>query len=181
MRILKIKTLGKREKILAIAVGALLLIFIFKLLIFNPLLDKLSSARLEIEREQLGIRKFLELVQHKEEILNSQKQIERYLNLKGSDEQKMAAILSKIESEAHRAGLSITDMSPQSIPQTKSIPSIYHVQLRAEGDIQKIFDFIYSLENSDILFKIDKLTLSSKDETSKTVKIEASILAVSFT
>ena len=181
MRMLKIKTLGKREKILAIAVGALLLIFIFKLFIFNPLLDKLSSVKLEIGRAQLGIRKYLELVAHKEEILNSQKQIERYLNLKGTNEEKIGAILSKIESEAHRVSLSILDISPQPMPKTKSIPSIYRVQLRAEGDIQKIFDFIYSLENSDILFKIDKLNLSSKDESSRILKIEASILAVSFT
>ena len=181
MKMLKIKTLGKREKILAVAVTALLLIFTFKLLIFNPLLDKMSSAKLQIEQAQLGIRKYLELVQHKEEILNSEKQIERYLNLKGSDEEKMGVILSKIESEAHKAGLSILDMSPQPAAKTKATPSFYHVQLRAEGDIQKIFDFIYSLENSDILFKIDKLTLSSKDETSKTLKIDASILAVSLT
>jgi type II secretory pathway component PulM len=55
---LTIKKLGKREKILAIAVGALLLAFVFKLLIFNPLLDKTSSAKFEIEQARLGIRKY---------------------------------------------------------------------------------------------------------------------------
>ena len=178
---LTIKKLGKREKILAIAVATLLLAFVFKLLIFNPLLEKINSAELKIERAQLGIRKYLELVQQKEDILKAEKQIERYLNLKGTDEERMGAILSKIESEARKAGLSILDMNPQPMAKTKSIPIIYRVQLRAEADINKLFDFIFNLENSDILFKIDKLNLSSKDESSRILKIEASILAISLT
>jgi len=178
---LKIKSLGKREKILAVMVGALLLAFIFKLLIFNPLLEKMNSAKLEIEQAQMGIRKYLELVQQKEEILKSQKQIERYLSLRGTDEEKMGVILSKIEGEARRAGLSILDLNPQQAVKTKSIPSIYRVQLRAEADMKKFFDFVYSLENSDVLFKIEKLNLSAKDETSGLVKIEVSILAISLT
>jgi hypothetical protein len=177
---LTIKKLGKREKILAITVAALLLAFVFKLLIFNPLLEKTSSAKLQIERAQLGIRKYLELVQQKEDILKAEKQIERYLNLKGTDEEKMGAILSKIESEARKAGLSILDMNPQPMAKTKSIPLIYRVQLRAEADISKLFDFIYSLENSDILFKIERLNLSVKDESLGVIKIELSILAVSL-
>jgi hypothetical protein len=178
---LKIKSLGKNERILAVIVAALLLLLGFKLLILNPLLDKLGSVSSQIERAQLGIRKYLELVQQKEAILIAQKQIERYLSLRGSDEEKMGAILTKIESEAKKAGLSILDMNPQANPKIKSIPSIYRVQLRAEADIQKFFNFIYNLENSDILFKIDKLNLSSKDETSRILKIELSILAVSLT
>ena len=165
---------------MAVVVGGLLLLFMFKLIIFNPLLDKLSSAKLEIERAQLGIRKYLELVQQKDAILNSEKQIERYLNLKGSDEEKMSAILSRIESAAHEAGLLIQDMNPQAAPKTKSNPSIYNVQLRAEADLKKLFDFAYNLENSEILFKISKVTLSSKDETSRLLKIEATILAISL-
>jgi hypothetical protein len=177
---LKIKTLGKREKILASAVAVLLLLFIFKLLILNPLLEKLSSAKLEIEQAQLGIRKYLELVQQKEIILNSEKQIERYLNLKGSDEEKMSIILSKIESVAHLAGISILDMNPQNTTKAKSATSVYRVQLRAEAEMQKFFDFIYNLENSDVLFKIDKVTLSSKDESSRLLKIELGISAISL-
>jgi hypothetical protein len=178
---LKIKTLGKREKILAASVGVLLLIFSFKLLIFNPLFDKLNSEKLDIERSQLGIRKYLELTQQKETILAAEKQIDRYLNLKGSDEEKMSAILSKIEAEARKCGLSILDMNPQGSPKTKSIPSIYRVQLRGEADMKKFFEFIYNLENSDILFKIDKVSLSVKDESSGLFKIDLSISALSLT
>ncbi len=177
---LNIKKLGKREKILAIAVGALALAFMFKLIIFNPLLEKMSSVKLDIERQQLGIRKYLELVQQKEDILKAQKQIERYLSLKGTDEAKMGVILSKIEALARQSGLSILDLNPQASVNPQAMPKTFHVQLRAEADVKKFFDFIYNLENSDILFKIDKLNLSSKDETSGVLKIEVNILAVSL-
>lgn len=177
---LKINSLGKREKILVIVTAALLLLFMFKLLIFNPLLDKLSAVKLQIERSQLGIRKYLELAQQKDKIMQAKKQIERYLNLTGSHEQKISLILGKIEAEARNAGLSILDMNPQDMPKTSALPAVYRVQLRGEADIHAFFNFIYNLENADILFKVDKISLSAKDETTGFLKIDVNIIAVSF-
>lgn len=174
-------SLGKREKILAAAVAGLLLVFSFKVLIFGPLSEKLSLVRQDIERSELAIRKYMELLQHREEILKGQKQIDRYLNFRGSDEEKMTEALSRIEKQARQAGLSIQDLNPQpAIAGAKGAPGVYRVQLRAEGSLEKIFEFIYNLENTDILFKINKLGLSAKDEEAKTIKLDASILTVSL-
>lgn len=169
-----------REKILAAAVGVLSLLFMFKILIFNPLVEKMHAAKEEIAQAQLSIRKFSEIVEQKDNILKAQKQIERYFSLTGNDEEKMASILSKIESEARKAKLSILDMNPQLTSTTVSNPKIYTVQLRAEAELEGIFDFIYNLENTDILFKVDKLDLSIKDEDSKIIKMDARILTITF-
>jgi hypothetical protein len=173
--------LGKREKILAVAVGGLLLLFSFKTVIFGPLSEKLSLVRQDIERSELAIRKYMELLRHREEILKGQKQIERYLNFSGPDEEKMTAALTRIEKQARQVGLSIQDLNPQPAPAaSKGYPGLYRVQLRAEGSLAKIFEFIYNLENADILFKITKLGLSAKDDEAKTIKLDAIILAVSL-
>lgn len=180
MNIQFIKTLNKRQKVLVLIIAALSLLFIFKLLIFDPLREKLSSVEYEIKRAQLVVRKYLELGQHQKEILEGQKQIERYLNLKGSDDEKKATILSRIEAEARKAGLLILDMNPVGAPDLKAMPVIYRVQLRAEADMAKACDFIYNLENADILFKIEKIDLSAKEGNPKVLKIEASILGISL-
>lgn len=175
------KKLNKGEKTLVLVIAALLLLFIFKLLIFEPLRERLSSVQQEIERARLVIRKYSDLGAHRKEILEAEKKIERYLKLKGSDEDKLAAILSKVEAEARKAGLLILDMNPVGAPKPKAMPAIYHVQLRAEADMAKFCDFIYELENADILFKIDKVKLSAKEGNPKIIKIEASILGISIT
>jgi flagellar biosynthesis protein FliP len=172
--------LGKREKILAFAVGGLSLVLLLKMFIFAPVIEKISAAQQDVERSQLMIRKYLELSQHKETILKAQKQIERYMKLSGSDEEKMSAILSKIEQEARKIGIQIQDMNPTNLPKAKSMPVFYHVQLRAESDMGKLFTFIYNLENTDILFKVEKLTLTLKDEATGAIRMEASILAISL-
>lgn len=169
---------NKRERTLALIIAVLLLLFLFKVLIFSPLINKLSSVKDDIERLQLAIRKYLAVEREKDIILAERKRIEKYLNLKGTDEEKMASILSRIEQEARKAGLSIQDMNPGNISGPR--PGIYSVQLRAEADLEKIFDFIYNLENADILLKIEKLNLSAKDESGKNLKIEATILGISL-
>lgn len=177
------RKLNKREKILATAVGGLLLLFMFKLLIFDPLRQRLISVRDEIGQAQLSIRKYSEIVERKDDILKAQRQVERYLSLKGNDEENMGAVLTKIESEARKSKLSILDMNPQTqgaSARSASFPRVYSVQLRAEADMEGIFDFIYNLENADILFKLDKLDLSIKDEGGKIIKMEARILGISL-
>jgi hypothetical protein len=175
------KKFNKREKTLSIIIGVLLLLLFLKTFIFNPVINKLIRVRDDICRLELAVRKYLAVEQEKDIILAGQKRIDKYLSLKGSDEEKMAAILTKIEQEARKAGLSILDMNPGNVSGAglKGV-AIYSVQLRAESDLEKVFDFIYNLENADILFKIEKLSLAVKDESGKILKIEASILGVSL-
>jgi hypothetical protein len=173
-------TLRKREKILGIIIGWLLLLFFFNSLILSPLGEKMESAKNSITKSQMMIRKYTDIKRNKEEISNGRRQVERFMSLSGNDEEKMSAILSKIEQEARSAGLSIQDMSPVNSPSSKSGTALFHVQLRAEAEFTKIFSFLYGIENTDILFKIEKINLSPKADNSDIIKMDANILAISL-
>jgi hypothetical protein len=175
------RQLNKKEKMLAAGVVILLFIFMFNSLIITPFQERLSKAGQDIKQAQLLIRKNLELEQKKDSLLKENKRIERYLTLKGSDDEKMTVILSRIEAEARKAGLIIIDMKPEAAAQkTKSLPIVYRIQLNAEAELSKAFNFVYNLENAEILFKFDKLNLSVKDETTGVMKIEATILGIAI-
>lgn len=174
------KQLNKKEKVLAIGVVISLFIYMFNLLIIIPLQERLTKADQDIKHAQLLIRKNLELERRKEFLLKENKRIERYLTLQGSDDEKMTLILSRIESEARKAGLVIIDMKPDTAQRARSLPIVYRIQLNAEADMSKVFNFVYNLENTDILFKFDKLNLSVKDETTGVLKIEAIILGIAI-
>lgn len=174
------RTFRKNEKALGLIILVLLFIWFLNSFIIAPLRERLNTTEQDISRAKLVIRKYFELEQKRESILRDYKNIERYLNFKGSEDEKTTAILSKIEAEAHGAGLTILDLKPDTALKPKIFPTTYRIQLSAEADIPKVFNFIYNLENSDILFKIEKLNLSVKDENTGTIRLDANILGISF-
>ena len=66
----------------------------------------------EIEQAKVTIRKYMALEHNRTEILKAQKQIQGYSSLKGSDEDKSAMVMSKIEAEARKV-LVQSQPSPQ--------------------------------------------------------------------
>ena len=174
------KKLNKNEKTLVIVTSGLAFVYLFNFLIFSPLREKFGGLEENISRSELQLRRFQELERKRDYLLAQYQDIEKYLALKGSPNEKITAILSKIEAETRKAGLTVLDMKPDASSAQLVSEGIYRIQLHCEGDVKKIFNFIYSLENSDVLFKIDRLNLSLKDETSGIMKLEAGILGITF-
>lgn len=175
---MKVRQLNKKEKIMGAVILFLLFAFFLKTLIIYPVLDKFNSINQDISRSGLLIRKYQELEKQRSFLLEEHKKIEPYLKLKGTQEEKLAVVLSKIESEAAKAGITIVDMKPDTSGRLGPAKSVYRILLNAEADIAKIFSFLYSLENADILLKVDKLQLTLKDENTGIIKLEARILGV---
>ena len=173
--------LNNKEKNLAGAVGLALIIFMLKAFVFGPIYDKITLYNQEIEQSRMAIRRYMAYEHNRIEILKAQKRIEGYSNLKGSDEDKVAMVMSKVETIARRAKLQISDMSPAGSSKAKGGAMIYRIQLRAEGQLRSILDFMSGVESADTLLQIEKVTLTNKDETSDILKVETTVMGVSFT
>lgn len=172
--------LNSKEKILAVAVGLTLLIFMLKAFIFGPIYEKISVYDQEIEQSKMAIRKYMAFEHNRAEILKAQKQIEGYSSLKGSDEDKIAMVMSKTESIARQARLQVSDMSPAGSSKMKGGAMAYRIQLRGEGQMKNILDFMSGVESANTLLQIEKVTLAIKDETSDVLKMEVTVLGISF-
>lgn len=174
------RELNSKEKILAISVGSLLVIFALKSFILGPVYEKTAAYNREIELAQINIRKCMGLEQNRSEILKAQKQIEGYSSLKGADEDKTAMVMSKVEAEARKSKLQILDMNPQGVSKVKGGMTLHRISLRAEGQLKNIIDFISGIENANILLQVEKIALAAKDESADTLKIEVTIVGVAF-
>lgn len=174
------RKLNRNEKILVSFIAFLLAAFIFKSFVFGPLYEKASLYSTEIEQSKMLIRRYAVLEHNRAEILKSQKQIEGYFTLKGSNENKSSVIMSKIESEARKAKLQIQDMNSLGSSKVKGSIWVHRINLRAEGQIKSILDFISAVEEANILLQVEKIALSGKDDTGSVLKMEAVILGVSF-
>ena len=172
--------LNNKEKILAAGVGLVLLIFMLKAFVFGPIYEKISAYDQEIEQAKMAIRKYMAFEHNRAEILKVQKQIEGYSSLKGSDEDKISMVMSKVESIARKAELEVSDMSPAGSSKMRGGAMAYRIQLRGEGQMKNILDFMSGIETANTLLQIEKIALSIKDESSDTLKMEVTALGISF-
>ncbi|OQB14137.1 MAG: General secretion pathway, M protein [Candidatus Omnitrophica bacterium ADurb.Bin205] len=175
------KKLNPREKMFLGIVAGVFVIFALNQLIFKPIGEGMRQAESEIDMFKMSIKKYMALDLNRAQILKAQKQIQGYLGLKGQPEDKVAQLMSAIEIEARKSGMQILDMSSAGEVKTKTKVLIYRIQMRCEGDINKIMNFIRGIETSGILMKVEKVAISAKDESGKVLKFDASILGVSFT
>jgi hypothetical protein len=175
------RKLNGKEKTLAISVGVLLILFALKIFVLGPIYDKTSIYSQEIEQAKLTIRKYMALENNRAEILKAQKQIEGYSSLKGSDEDKSAMVMSKIEAEARKSKLQILDMNSAGSTKVKGGVTLYRINLSSEGQLKNFLDFISGIEGANILLQVEKINLSVKDESVGLLKIDMVILGVAFT
>ena len=174
------RKLNSKEKILAISIGALLVLLVLKVFVLGPIYEKTSIYSGEIEQGKVAIRKYMALEHNRAEILKAQKQIEGYSSLKGTDEDKSAMVMSKIEAEARRAKLQILDMNSAGVTKVKGGVTLYRMNLSAEGQLKNFLDFISGIEGANILLQVEKITLSVKDESIGLLKIDMVILGIAF-
>ena len=174
------RKLNSKEKILAVSVGLLLTIFALKNFVLGPIYDKTTAYGQQIEQSQMAIRKYMVLEKNRSEIIKAQKQIEGYSSFKGSDDDKLSMIMSKVELEARKSKLQILDMSPAGTSKTKNGMTVYRMSMRAEGQLKNVLDFMAGIEGASILLQVEKIALSDKDETGSVLKIDTTILGVSF-
>ena len=174
------RKLSRKEKTLAISIGVLLILFALKVLILDPIYDKTSTYTQEIEQAKLTMRKYMALEHNRADILKAQKQIEGYSSLKGSEEEKSAMVMSKIEAEARKSKLQILDMNSAGVTKVKGGVALYRINLSAESQLKNLLDFISGIEKASILLQVEKINLSVKDESNGLLKIDAVILGVAF-
>ncbi|PIS34042.1 MAG: hypothetical protein COT38_02180 [Candidatus Omnitrophica bacterium CG08_land_8_20_14_0_20_41_16] len=175
------RKLNSKEKTLVISIGVLLILFVLKIFVLGPIYDKTSTYAQEIEQAKLTMRKYMALEHNRTEILKAQKQIEGYSSLKGTDEDKSAMVMSKIEAEARRSKLQISDMNSAGVTKVKGGVTLYRINLSSEGQLKNFLDFISGIEGANILLQVEKINLSVKDENIGLLKIDLVILGVAFT
>jgi hypothetical protein len=174
------RKLNSKEKILVVSIGVLSILLVLKIFVLGPIYDKTSIYSQEIEQAKLAIRKYTALEHNRTEILKAQKQIEGYSSLKGSDEDKFAMVMSKIEAEARRSKLQILDMNSAGLTKVKGGVTLYRINLSSESQLKNFLDFISRIEGADILLQVEKITLVVKDENVGLLKIDVVILGVAF-
>ncbi len=159
------KTLNKREKTIFLFTSAVIIFGLsFKALI-APLLIRNETLNKEIKLTQLKFKKYLRLLNQKEDLQGAYAKISAATNIPAEGEDVSTSVLSQIENLAKNSNLNIVDIRPESQKNLSSSKESY-VELRTEGDMESCLKFIYSIENSLALLEVKKFQLRAKPGSS---------------
>lgn len=168
--------LKPREKKILYMVAGLLVAVLGYHGVWRPLTEKISSLDDGIFTMEMRLRKAKILVRQHAEVAEEAK---KYPNLEqlsaGTDEEETARLLSLIEQTARKNGCSLSDVKPQAVKTDKWIKR-FEVDLNAESTLEQMIGFIYELEHSPQLLKIERVAMAPKEEKSSTLRSQLTVV-----
>lgn len=159
------ETLNRREKIILLSVIMLVILAIGFRTLVAPVLARNAVLDTEIKITRLKLKKYLGLLNQKEELKNAYAKLSRVSVTPQEGQATSTGILSDIENLANDSGLYIIDIRPE--PRKNTASKENYVQLRTEGEMESYLKFIYSIENSLRLLQVKKLQLQAKNGSSR--------------
>lgn len=168
---------SQKERIGIIVAVAVVSVAIFDRLIISPINKKIQQINdgIKISERQLEIG--LRNLSQKDIVASQYEKFRKYLKNIGSGEETTAIILSEIESLGRKSNLNLLDLKPQET-KDRGFYKEYSVEMEAEGGMECLMNFIYQLNASTQLLRVEKLRLNLRDKQSEVVT--ASFLITKF-
>lgn len=161
--------LSKKERILLYAAGVIIFFALLDRLIYHPIVNRLHELNQEILLQENQLRRILKNLAARETVLNTYSAYAAYALTAGSDEEKIAGLLSEIEGLARKSGLSLVNVRPK--PATKTdFGKQYPVEVEVETEIASLIKFIHGLHSSKHLLRVKTFRLMHKEGGTSTMK-----------
>lgn len=158
------RILTRREKLILYST---LGVFIFSIgfnFLIAPVLDKNQALDQQINYTEKKIKKYLRLLAVKEEIEGKFRKFSTSSKDLQSAEDATVGILSELENLAKNSNIRILDIRPRA-PRRGSLYTETLIELKTEADMAGYLKFIYNIENSLLLLKVQGFRLDSKSGT----------------
>ncbi len=168
--------LKPREKKILYVVLALLVLLLGYHGVWTPMTEKIGTLDDEIFTMEMKLRKAKILIRQSAEV---RAETEKYVNLDQlnavSDEEETARLLSLIEETARKTGCSLSDVKPEAV-KTDKWTKRFQVELYTESSMEQLISFVYELEHSPQILKIERVTASPKEEKSPTLRSQLTVV-----
>lgn len=156
---MKLSNMSKREKSVLLGCVGIVVVSVLYSLVLEPLVKTWSDLGKQIKASSIRLKKSKQIVRRSKEIAAHYERIASFIPQgKGSKEEEITNLLSEIEQLARSAGSRITDIKPRKVKDTGYYKR-YIVEVESEGDIGGFTKFIYEIQNSSQLLKVEKLSI----------------------
>ena len=169
--------LSAKEKLGLSLAFAVMAIALLDRLIIGPVRVRFQRINQAIKTSEKQLAHDLRNVHQKGQISKQFDKYVEYVQRSGSDEEEVAKILGEIESLARQSKVYLANMKPQT-PKEIDFYKEYAVEIEAEGEISSLVAFLYQLNMSTQLLRVEKLRLSSNKKGDKMLKASMLIIRV---
>lgn len=166
--------LSKRERLIFNVAFVFISLTILDRLIIYPVISKMKSLDKEIIEETSRIKRDLHIVAQKERIIKESSNYTRYSMQDLSTEEVTTLLLKEIGDIASKTSVYLIDIKPTGIKE-EEVYIRYFVNINCEAQMEHIMQFIYDIENSNNLLKIDKYNISPKSADSSVARCKMTI------
>jgi len=170
----------RREKIIAAVIGGVICIFLFEKFFFSGVRGRAKNIHQKIRLEEANLKINVQLEKDKDKIIKECDAYKSYFQVEPDtpDRQVVGMFLKELEKMAQEAGLSIGSLNPQIESEMVENRKKYKAEMRAEANSEQLCNFLYKVQSSKLLMKINKLSVSPKDEEATALKLEMAIIMV---
>ena len=167
--------MNKKLKNIAFGVCGIIFLLVFSVFVIRPLTKRIKRVQQDVRLAEAKVRNSLTVQNRKEEIVAEYGKYKLYLTQAGTSErQRVGSFLKELERISQEANLSVTSLNPQKVKdQDNSL--LYSADFKAEGDIEEILFFFSKIQESKLLVKVDKFSLSPKDRAANILSLDAKI------
>ncbi len=155
-----LKILTKREKTMLRVAAAAIACGVYAGLFLAPALKKNDALNAKMRLTATKLQRYTQLLSQKDAIRKEYGRFISDLKTAGKKEDTMVSTLSELEGYAGNASIRLTDVRPQPA-KNEGAYKVILIDVRAEGSMENFLKFIYSLENSLSLLRVERLQLGS--------------------
>ncbi len=161
--------LNKREKKLFYIVLVFLAIVFSNNFVVTPLKKEIGLVKQEKIKKEIEWKKNNQIIKQKKQIKEEFEKYMAFIKKKGSDEEDVASFLKEIESLAQKSKVSLINIKPQPVKKMEFYKK-YTIEIKGEGHIEQFVKFIYYLQKSYQILKVEKIHLNVRNSFSTRVK-----------
>lgn len=163
MRLPQLSQLKPRERLLAMAGGAVVVVVLMDRLVLSPWLGHARMVRQEISRMEAALHSHGRLLERRGRVLGELVKYEPYLKPPVADDLQMAALLKEIQDLAGQSGVEVGEIKPLTV-ESDGPTKDYSLELRFNCTLDQWVDVVFRLESSPSLFEVIRAGLSTQEE-----------------
>jgi len=172
---MKFEFKGRQKILLYAGAGLVAVIFIGRFL-FVGLAGSLKKLDCQIKIEEQKLKNVAAIQKSKDAIIADYDRLKPHIDIEKTPERQIIEeLLKEVEKIAKDSGGSVLNLSPQAqIEETKTCKK-YKADLRMEANVEQVINFLYGVQNSRLLIRVDRMSLSPKDEQATTLRVDMAL------
>lgn len=153
--------LSKREKNLFYVTVAAILISLMYNFAFKPLAAKWDRLNSQILQKEIILKKNIRYLQQADKVNKAYLKYAGYIKGQGLAEEEMSLFLNQVERQARASQVHIANIKPKPILE-RSFYNKYALEIHCQASLKRFIEFIYALQSSSQLIRVEKLQLNSQ-------------------